>query len=452
MSEPTPRPAEQALRDYAAQRRAQTPPTKLHPATRRLLQGEVARTYGGNPATAAPATPPAAVPWLATWWGRLALGAPALAALVAVFYVLHREREMHLAMTSDPVPPAWRETIEPPTALAPAMAAPAAAPGMSGDVRTELKAAADANLALANAAKPEPPPHRDEMRRQELVAPAGAASSSDASLVVAAVPTAPLATPAREEQLPQVASRAEPEKQAAASARPDAMPAARALATPPPAAPGETATPSASLYAGLTRKAAGPEAEQLPPPAEPPATPAMTPPPTTTAAPQSAANGARPAATDTAKPALTGPANQRQQFVSQDGRGALRRNFNSPASARVLESFHFASSGSLVQLTDADGSVYTGRILGRMESNGSPPQPARRLTVLFRVEGTSRSLQQTVEFDGQLVLPATAEPRLKRDGEMTSEPLPGSLQQGQVHGRAVIGGRTRLEVRAVAAP
>jgi hypothetical protein len=61
-------------------------------------------------------------------------------------------------------------------------------------------------------------------------------------------------------------------------------------------------------------------------------------------------------------------------------------------------------------------------------------------------------LQQTVEFDGQLVLPATAEPRLKRDGEMTSEPLPGSLQQGQVHGRAVIGGRTRLEVRAVAAP
>jgi hypothetical protein len=458
MSEPTPRPAEQALRDYAAQRRAQTPPTELHPATRRLLQGEVARTYGGNPA---PTTPPAAVPWLATWWGRLALGTPALAALVAVFYVLHREREMHLAMTSDPVPPAWRETIEPPTALAPALAAPASAPVMSGEVRTEFKAAADENPALANAAKTEPSSNRDEMRRRQLVAPAGAAGPAGTSPVVDAIPPALNVPPDREAQLPTVASRAEPETRAAASARPDAMPAARALstpatpatpATPPPTAPGEAPTPSASLYAGLTRKAAGPEAEQLPPPAEPPATPAMTPPPTTTAAPQSAANGARPAATDTAKPALTGLADQRQQFVSQDGRGTLRRNFNSPASARVLESFHFASSGSLVQLTDADGSVYTGRILGRVESNGSPPQPARRLTVLFRVEGTSRSLQQTVEFDGQLVLPATAEPRLKRDGVMTSEPLPGSLQQGQIHGRVVIGGRTRLEVRAVAAP
>jgi hypothetical protein len=178
----------------------------------------------------------------------------------------------------------------------------------------------------------------------------------------------------------------------------------------------------------------------------------MTPPPTTPVGPQSAADGSHLAASDTAKPGLDGLDGPRQQFVSQEDRAALRRNFNSPASPRVLESFHFASSGSLVQLTDADGSVYTGRILGRMESNGSPPQPAKRLTVLFRVEGTSRSLQQTVEFDGQLVLPAAAEPRPKRDGETASEPLPGSLQQGQIHGRAVIGGRTRLEVRAVAAP
>src|SRR5579859_1229700 len=45
-SDPQP-PIEKLLRDYAERRRAQDP-LPLHPATRRMLQAEVQRRYGGT--------------------------------------------------------------------------------------------------------------------------------------------------------------------------------------------------------------------------------------------------------------------------------------------------------------------------------------------------------------------------------------------------------------------
>ena len=46
MSEETPNQSEERLQRYAKERRAQGGDFALHPATRRMLQGEVARTFG----------------------------------------------------------------------------------------------------------------------------------------------------------------------------------------------------------------------------------------------------------------------------------------------------------------------------------------------------------------------------------------------------------------------
>jgi hypothetical protein len=173
----------------------------------------------------------------------------------------------------------------------------------------------------------------------------------------------------------------------------------------------------------------------------------------------------------------------RQRFVQADSRAQLRRNFNSPAPAPVLESFQFENTGNNVRITDADGSVYTGDIIGvapqqpagsKLESDsklksGSAVQfglesealkdkkgagqvlselQEQSQNVRFRVQGLNRSLNQNVDFDGTLVIaPDTNKSQL---GATPAQQLPtqADLQRGQIQGRAVIGNRTQVEIRA----
>jgi hypothetical protein len=84
--------AEELLKRHAAQRRADAPDFSLHPATRRLLQGEVARQF------------PAAKPerrrsWLGFWGARFALASGIAAMLLGLgwFFWPSNERPMELA-------------------------------------------------------------------------------------------------------------------------------------------------------------------------------------------------------------------------------------------------------------------------------------------------------------------------------------------------------------------
>ena len=76
-----PNKSEELLQRYATERRAQGGDFALHPATRRLLQGEVARQPGRAGRNAAGGSG-----WLGAWWTRLALGAAA-AVVVGVVMV-----------------------------------------------------------------------------------------------------------------------------------------------------------------------------------------------------------------------------------------------------------------------------------------------------------------------------------------------------------------------------
>ncbi len=84
------RPIEQKLRAYGASRRAGAGEASLHPATRRLLQGEVVRAYG---AARSPA-PSGRV------WPRVAWSSAILGALIVLLLTLIPEKEAPIAPAS----------------------------------------------------------------------------------------------------------------------------------------------------------------------------------------------------------------------------------------------------------------------------------------------------------------------------------------------------------------
>jgi hypothetical protein len=124
----------------------------------------------------------------------------------------------------------------------------------------------------------------------------------------------------------------------------------------------------------------------------------------------------------------------RQQFSQLEGRSQLRRNFNSPATPTVLDTFHLENQGSALRIVDADGSIYTG-VIG--ESPADRFAAARGTTttgVPFRAVGANRTLEQQIIFDGNLSVPAA------------------DANAAQVRGRVTIGGRVQMEVNATASP
>jgi hypothetical protein len=178
---------------------------------------------------------------------------------------------------------------------------------------------------------------------------------------------------------------------------------------------------------------------------------------------------------------------------------AYRRNLNSPAPSPVLTSFRLEQDGDRVTITDADGSVYHGRLLavdagpaaGREKSStpvarrepqasqamryglaqtASPavPPAAPSLTSLagFKVEGTNVSLGKPLVFEGHylaegdataqfqnaanLMTPQSAESltnQLFLNNQAQAASFQGVIIQGQVN----IAGRTQLFINAVPA-
>lgn len=103
MPEETPNKADELLKRYAKERRGQAGDFSLHPATRRLLQGEVTRTFGRSGG----AKQRSWFTWLGSWNGRLAFGTAAAAVVVTGFLIAWNSKQdrraLELAQATFPV-------------------------------------------------------------------------------------------------------------------------------------------------------------------------------------------------------------------------------------------------------------------------------------------------------------------------------------------------------------
>jgi hypothetical protein len=147
------------------------------------------------------------------------------------------------------------------------------------------------------------------------------------------------------------------------------------------------------------------------------------------------ADGAEPLPGDSNAPAVAeGEATTpdwQADFVQQQ---VMRRNFNAPP-AVALQSFQLEQRGRVLRVLDEDGSVYEGRFMLDVSNlTFSLPQmslaggvvPANSLS--FEVMGTNRSSRRSLVFQGVIVTGATE----------------------RIQGQAVIGGRDRIVIDAVA--
>jgi hypothetical protein len=113
-----------------------------------------------------------------------------------------------------------------------------------------------------------------------------------------------------------------------------------------------------------------------------------------------------------------------------------RRNPNSPPPPPVLQTFRWLREGDAVRIIDDDGSVYTGEI----QSTGGAAER-------FVIRGINRTLKADIVFEGVL-LPASGGQSVATETGVV--PVVQSADAtGQIQGRAIVGGSTRLEITAI---
>jgi type II secretory pathway pseudopilin PulG len=161
-----------------------------------------------------------------------------------------------------------------------------------------------------------------------------------------------------------------------------------------------------------------------------------------------------------------------------------------PAAAPVLAHFQLQQNGDAIRIVDQDGSVYTGSLVpaavasqsARLQPEGIPSAQSAGLrpgasggggaanvslqpevkNVLFRVAGTNRTLDQTIVFDGSLIMminaPTNATQPAAVGGGTAGQFEPGAVPRrerllsiSRIEGAAVIGHTNRIEVNAVPA-
>ncbi len=71
-----------------------------------------------------------------------------------------------------------------------------------------------------------------------------------------------------------------------------------------------------------------------------------------------------------------GEASLRQQFQQVDNRSLYRQNFNSPPVPEVMKDFAFERTGDRVRIVDADGSTYEGTVVRELAENESRAKAA----------------------------------------------------------------------------
>ena len=429
------RPIEKLLRSCAEKRREEAgAPLELHPATRRLLQGEVARQFP-KPASQAGATQS----FLGRFWPRLAWGLAGAAALAAVILVLvpaRTEKPELLARNEPAAKSAPAENRKISEEADRAAATPAVQPAPSpANLPVPTEQAPTATLAQSSVTKREPL----QQPAQQLAGGPQNAVRHD-SLQALNAPTAPPPPPMPEASAAAVSAKAFANNELAKTS-------GAAAQTPATLANSDLAAPRYGLAAST----------QL---------------------------GVALAAKDV-------PADQRLHFVQteQKAKAALTDTV-SPATP-VLASFQLEQSASGLQVIDSDGSVYSGylqpaesatgstsaptraqagaRMLKQAQTQGAPTAtapadatPQAWSNYFFRVVGTNQTLNQRVVFTGNLVYPANSLTSslgaansitggvggaLFGDGANNALPLLNS----RISGKALLDDRKEIEINALPA-
>lgn len=129
-----------------------------------------------------------------------------------------------------------------------------------------------------------------------------------------------------------------------------------------------------------------------------------------------------------------GEAQVRQRFQQLDQRAGYRQNLNSPPVPQIMQDFAFERTGDRVRIVDADGSTYEGSVLPAVEAevrakraqsldeararkdladqqaqSAGAPAAGAQTAYRFYAAGMNRKLNQSVEFRGEW-LPAAPAP------------------------------------------
>jgi hypothetical protein len=429
------RPIEKLLRAAAKKRRDDAgAPFELHPATRRLLQGEVAQNFAK-----AQRQTRSFSEVLSQLWPRFAWGGAIFAVLAVTVYVLLPEpgkgKQEALLAKNESMSEARRakEPFPPPTAAVPAVPAPPA-PAM------EAYSAAVAAAGKAQAAPRSPArrlgAEREELPADSLAAPLDGAAGEKHALAAAAQ----LADRQKDAEMGLAVSGGLP-AQAPAGTVNGALERRYGLAGKPassaslPAAPASpaplAATPPAAtlLAADESAKLTGEKFDQ----------PTLQYKSLVKAASANRPSASPMAADDLSKAAGGAPKEARsfavgQRFVQVAPEEEAKNGFADKATPAhpVLASFQLEQAGRELRIVDGDGSVYSGsvqlddatrrarpvkaeapaattaaRAPGRVfEEKAASSLDSDRLapqTYSFRVAGTNRSLNKKVVFTGNLL-------------------------------------------------
>ncbi len=419
---------DELLKAYSRKCREQATAQEMHPATRRLLQGEVGRVHGKK--REEEPVPPGF--WLALW-PRLALGAGFCVILASVIFWFGGKHSPH----SSPATFAKNEAVEqdapPQLSAAPAsrpMEESALAPSLPQPV-FEPKALADDRRETA-------------LEKYERMETAG--------LKKASPPSAPEATS-------HIVGHMAPAQ--------DADLASGLRAETPQGQPMQTLTSNERVKTGEKFRAFAREEGQL------------------------AARVLADEAKAGMAQAAAKPVTLQQQFAQVDTRSQYRPNLQSPPQPKVLTEFEVTLMGDQIRVTDADGSVYDGALISPPAEAGAKPadrpalqkmkatepevgrtEPAGQPVIHFEVSGTNVRLNQQIVFSGSLVQQPqsamTSNTPLSRDGAaLQSAPARAASQresrtgQGsmptlqtrmQIQGTVLVGGTEQFGIEAEALP
>ena len=466
------RPIEERLRAYAKKRRHEAgDPLQLHPATRRLLQGEVARQFAKQERL-----PRSLLPQFKQFWPRLtsAFAILALLALAAWLFLPGRvKQEMTLAKSERSPGAVLDELKSSPAARPPIVATEADRRADDSKLNREIRPQSQLGLEAGQA--------QTEKERlltlSDTITAAGSRSKSATS------PDQPSASTRSVGVLggAVASSRLDDGAQSFGVNRDRAASAHGPAAALQPSTPGqnivaETAKPVPSDHEFNGKPDNSPRGEL--------AYKSLTVAPT---APAPAVSGK-----DTV--AFFGDLQKNkdsstQRFNRTGLRSEAARLLSEPLAAKlVLASFQLERTGREVRIVDADGSVYAGYVQAPVSAppltvsagekkpadkaleeaekkqeqkaaDGSQSQPL--LNYGFRVAGTNRTLNEQVVFTGS-VFASTSETLFKQitngltSGSAQSTALPSDpallptvrSPNSRISGRASIGGRSEIEVNA----
>jgi hypothetical protein len=511
MSNEPQRDIEKDLLAYKLRRHEQAgAPQELHPATRRMLQGEVARSVGRPLLTSEEAAKNFVrsfamshqqLGFFTRHRHRLIWGGAMFAGLMLVLAVLRddpRQQEQARAFSDALPPPPAAPAAPAPTPVVVARGARA-----TGD-RQQLVEDRDASSReSAEKLMRQPVAVRREAAPAAAARPVAVPSvelerlGAVANKPVTAIGTAPAKAEtgaASASQSGQALSRADsPAERKLSFGANDPAAAARTAGAAAPVNKA-LAPPAASAVAGVTVALADKKVSELSKSQLADAR-SRTPAPAShlrgsVAAPAGATATSFVAASSAPMPTV------QKRFQQLDERAGYRQNFNSPPIPPVLQDFAFERIGDQVRIVDGDGSTYEGTVLpeavgdaqkkAQMEDGRELKERAKASvtdgpqagTYWFVARGLNRKLNQSVEFRGQwqpAVPPAAEVPALRAAHADATQPelrsamlkekaagvtiaapsgpaTKGSAAEsppGRISGRAVVGGASEFDLRAV---